>query len=104
MKAVKSICALMYRAAMWVKKFVWSSLAEKGAISSKRCMCFTAMLTITFLAIHGHLTNTIVNPHVFDALVLIALTSAGISAYEKTRNLSKVPTAPVAGEAQTEQA
>jgi hypothetical protein len=85
-----------------IKNFVWSMLAEKGEISSKRCIATSGMINIIYLSIYSQHTGKPIDHVVFGMLVSVVLGAAGITAYEKVagfvKGLPPVPEQPQGNE------
>lgn len=68
-----------------IKLFIWSLLAEKGEISSKRCIAMSGMVTLIYITIYSQHTGGKIDHYVYGMLVTAVLGAAGITAYEKIK-------------------
>lgn len=72
-----------------IKGFLYSMLSEKGPISSKRCIATSGTGTLIWLTIYSQITDKAIDHHVFDTLVFMVLSAAGIAFGERIANAIK---------------
>jgi len=74
-----------------IKNFVYQLLWSKGQLSHKRFIAVVGAMVLYGISVYATVTNKAIDHHIFDGLILVILTAAGISAGEKIAELRKGP-------------